>query len=974
MKRLQLVCVSCVVVISLASMAVAQGTSTGAITGIVVSSDGAPLPDVVVTAVSPSLIGERQATSDVNGVFALRGLTPGIYHLVLSRTAFATVTRTDVVVNAVAPVNLDMQMTPEGVRETVTVTANLVPPTVGTGTFRQTYSKRDVDALPMSRRPVDIAELAPGLTTNTFTAGQVAIGGAFGYDNVFLVDGVDTNDNIFGTSNTLFIEDAIQETSVLAYGVPASYGRFSGGVINVVTKSGGNQFSGSWRGNFSNPSWIVETPRQRAANLKNPDQLGTVHEGTFGGPVMRDRAWFFAAGRLEKTNVPLTFAQTAGAYTRVDQNRRGEIKATARVRMADTAQLTYLGDVTRQQQTSFSAARTLEAATLITRRSPNDLLVASYSAPVRPNLFATAQFSRKRQQFKDNGGRSSAIQDSPFQTLGALPGVPGGFFYNAPYLDATDPQSRNNHQVTGSLSYLLSTSTTGSHDIKVGAERFVSTGIGGNSQSPTGYVFVTDYLAQAGRPVLDANNRIVPVFTPGVSQIWRFQATRGASIDISTTSLYAQDRWTATPHLTLDLGMRAEFIGSKATGDLVSVDTASFVPRLAAAFDFAGDGRTVVDASYGAYVGRYGQAQFGVNTNVGFPSETDFVYSGPAGSGLGFAPGFDLANYTNVVFANFPTANVRMADDLRAPMVRELTLGVSRAIGRGSVRASYAHRSFSRFVEDFRTLTGGITNVPFVGAVTNRVVGNSNEPSREFQTFILQADTRIGSSVTLAGHYTAQIRNHGSFVGEAAGQPGISSIFGDFPEIYGPALDRLMPDGRLDQFQGHKLRVYGTVTRRLGRFGAVDVSPLWRVNSGTPYSLTATIPITPVQLARNPGYPANDINPAVRQTVFFGDRGANLFKGFGVLDLAATYQIPVWRTVQPWFKVEVYNAFNNQKLIQWDRTVTADRTSAVDGSGIPTGFVRGPRFGQATADTQYPQPYLGVNGGRAVRLFAGIRF
>src|SRR5437867_426414 len=68
----------------------------------------------------------------------------------------------------------------------------------------QTTSKADVDALPVGRRPVDIAELSPLVTTNTYTAGQLAIGGAFGFDNVFMVNGVDTNDNIFGTSNNLF--------------------------------------------------------------------------------------------------------------------------------------------------------------------------------------------------------------------------------------------------------------------------------------------------------------------------------------------------------------------------------------------------------------------------------------------------------------------------------------------------------------------------------------------------------------------------------------------------------------------------------------------------------------------------------------------------------------------------------------------------------------------------------------------------
>jgi hypothetical protein len=78
--------------------------------------------------------------------------------------------------------------------------------------------------------------------------------------------------------------------------------------------------------------------------------------------------------------------------------------------------------------------------------------------------------------------------------------------------------------------------------------------------------------------------------------------------------------------------------------------------------------------------------------------------------------------------------------------------------------------------------------------------------------------------------------------------------------------------------------------------------------------------------------------------------------------------------VSPWVKLEVYNLFNNQKQIAWDRTVSADTTSALDANGIPTNYLPGPRFGQSTAGTHYPQPYAGQNGGRALRVAFGVRF
>ena len=87
--------------------------------------------------------------------------------------------------------------------------------------------------------------------------GQLVVNGAFAYDNVFMINGVDVNDNLFATPQNLFIEDAIEETQVLTSGISAEYGRFTGGVINAITKSGGNAFSGTGRINFLNDDWTT---------------------------------------------------------------------------------------------------------------------------------------------------------------------------------------------------------------------------------------------------------------------------------------------------------------------------------------------------------------------------------------------------------------------------------------------------------------------------------------------------------------------------------------------------------------------------------------------------------------------------------------------------------------------------------------------------------------------------------------------
>jgi hypothetical protein len=405
------------------------------------------------------------------------------------------------------------------------------------------------------------------------------------------------------------------------------------------------------------------------------------------------------------------------------------------------------------------------------------------------------------------------------------------------------------------------------------------------------------------------------------------------------------------------------------------VSTWTLVPRLAATYALQENGRTVAFGTYGHYSGKYSQVQFGVNSNVGRPNEVGYLYTGPAGEGKDFAPGFDLANYTQVIYANFPTANVSVADDIQSPLTREFTVGLGRDLAsRGEARVTYAWRRSTNFVEDFVDLSRGTTAIPLVGTLTNRVFDNTGDLYREYQSLLFESSYRVGPNAQVGAHYTLQLRNHGNFVGEAANQPGIPSIYGNYPEIFGPALDRLNPEGRLDNYQQHKLRVFGVYSQGLGRFGSVDVAPLWRVNSGGVYSLTASVPVTATQLAQNPGYPAADVSAATRQTVFFGERGAHDYKGFGLLDLAATYHVAVWKSLRPWFKVELFNVLDNQKLIAWDRTVAADPASATDANGIRTGYVQGPRFGQATTGMHFPQPWAGQAGGRAFRMAFGVRF
>ena len=338
MQRVSLIGFCLAAMIAPASWAHAQGVQTGTVTGRVESLDSARLPGVTVMATSAALQGERAAVTDVNGVYYLRALPAGTYSVRFATSDFQPSTRDNAVVNVGGITEINATMSLAARTETVTVTAE-APSLIAAVTTSQVYGKREIDALPMGRRPADIAEFAPGVSSPpTTAAGQVIIGGAFGFDNVFMINGVDVNDNILGTTNDLFVEDAIQEASVLTHGISAEYGRFSGGVVNVVTKSGGNIFSGSFRQNLSNPVWITETPRQVENGLTNPDLVSHTYEGTFGGPIVLNRLWFFSAGRYQHTDTQNTFTQTGGAFTRTETNKRGDLKLTETIAPSHTIQ------------------------------------------------------------------------------------------------------------------------------------------------------------------------------------------------------------------------------------------------------------------------------------------------------------------------------------------------------------------------------------------------------------------------------------------------------------------------------------------------------------------------------------------------------------------------------------------------------------------------------------------------------------
>jgi len=331
---------------------------------------------------------------------------------------------------------------------------------------------------------------------------------------------------------------------------------------------------------------------------------------------------------------------------------------------------------------------------------------------------------------------------------------------------------------------------------------------------------------------------------------------------------------------------------------------------------------------------------------------------------------------------------------LKSPIVHEFSTsyGVNVANGRGYAEGSYVFRRTVNLIDDFIDRTTGTTNVTVLGVsagtFTNILYKNvdSDLAHRQFQALVFQSRYRLRNNWSVNGQYTVQLQNDGNYEGEETNRPGEVSTIGDFPEIY-PA-DRYFPEGRLQNFERNRFRLWSVYNFGMGRVGDLSVSGLLRVEGSRAFSF-GTTGITPnatqTAILAAAGYP--DV-PGDTTLFYGGEKGTGQFPGFGLLDLSINYNIPVFRSLRPWLKFDIYNALDNQKLIAFNTTVNPNNSGPTDALGLATTFTQGANFGRASGNTvtnlnisgidAFPRAFSAADGapagGRTFRVALGFRF
>jgi hypothetical protein len=959
------------------ALAQAGGSLTGSIEGIVKIGDN-PVPGVLVTISSPALQGKRSVATGANGDFLFRQLPPGSYTISYTLSGMKTVQRTfDLRLSDTSRQDAALEVATAAAAVTVSGTS-IAAEDAKVAVHGATFQGQDVQNLPVARNLAAIAANSPGLTTRTPNAGQLSISGAFAYDNKFMLNGVDIQDNLFGqATDQLVIEEAVQETQVMTSNISAEYGGFSGGVINAITKSGGNVYSGSGRVDFSNPNWTAYTPIQAKNQTSIPSNLSEVYTATLGGKIVEDRLWFFAAGRYTDTSTSTTLPITSDTVTTSNTEPRLEGKLTGNINASHTLQFDYTySKIKSTDVVPFTF--TAESTGVVNPEEPASVFVGSYNGVFTPNFIGSLLYSQKKFAFHNYGGTDpNIVSGSPI--FSAATGNEPFLHYSAPYFDATDPEDRDNKDLAGSLSYYFSAGKLGNHDIKAGFDIYQTIHTGGNSQTPSNFVFYADYQTDAnGNPVYGPSplgpHQLQPTFIPGanIDEIY-LAPGKGQETKIRTNAFYINDSF-RIDHFAFNIGFRYETVKGTGPGGATITDTHAFVPRLGAVWDVKGNGQFQVSGSYAQYAGKYNEAQVTTGTVVGNPNGIYSVYTGPEcdSNCWNFAPGFDPKNYSPFA-VNFPTANVIYPPGVSAPITTEFTLSVGgKLTPTFNAAATFIYRNTKNFIEDFinNPTTDGRTDIigppdsPYpgvdLGTFDNKYIANSDVPRRRYEALQFQTGYSGVQNLFLQANYTYMLKFEGNFEGEATNQPGRSSVYGDYPEI--AAIDRTLPYGNLSGYQKHKVRLLGTYSFH-SPVGIFTPGLIYSYNSGQPYNITNTVGYTDIQIARDPGYASL---PAT-QVIYYGDRGNNFWPSQQRWDLSFAWDAPLYKTVAPYVRFAITNLWSTHYLVSYNISVSPNYDGPLDANGLPTTYIKGANFGKATSSSNYQTP-------RQLTIAAGIRF
>ena len=671
------------------------------VTGTIVDSTGAVLPGVTVVALHDATGNVFQSVTDGRGLFRMPVRT-GSYRITTELPGFTTITRTGVQLLVGQIVNLNLEMAPSSVQESVTVTGEAPLIDTTTSSLASNIDPRQMQDLPVQGRDwMQLTLLAPGSRSNSVSESPGATVGAFNIN----VDGQEVTMKITATNGQPgYSRDAISEFEIVTSRFNATQGRSSGIMINAITKSGTNTYGGTFSGYFRNDKFAAADHVVGEVLPYSNQQWST----TFGGPVRRDRIHFFANYEYEREPGTVVFATPYPKFNVRLANTRVEHKFGARLdfQFSPSSRMTVRAQkwnyVLPYNATNTSTAHP-SAAPEASRQSDQLLISLTQVFGAR----AVNEFKVSYAGFVYANTPNVRWANHPqAQLLGVTQGAPNiqltGFTIGS---GTTHPQRHPEPDYNIKNDFTYSYDARGRHTLKVGGEYM--------------YIPWLQFSCRFCSGQLDARNGPVPANIESLFPAWDDVGTWNlaglSSIsrryilgvgNFRTTphrhyfSGYAQDDWNLTSRLTFNLGLRYDLILG-AWAEKVELlpfleagrppDKNNFGPRVGFAYGI--DDRTSVRGGYGLYVGDVQRSAAGVTEGwaqqlqaaVNNDGRADFAsnpYNGPLPSTFAqVLPSVCTTRNVPGCLVRDIAANVVQRDHMKFPYSHQASIGVQRQLG-----------------------------------------------------------------------------------------------------------------------------------------------------------------------------------------------------------------------------------------------------------------------------------------------------
>lgn len=925
-----------------APVLLAQGSQTANATIDVVDAAGAAVASVTVRLTSPALQGVRTGITDASGRFVARLLPPGRYQIEVVKEGFQTAKLTqNIGIDQNFQPRVVLQKTASAVVEVVAAASPALDKSdVKTAS---NYNMDSIDALPNGRTMEAVAFLTPGVTGGV--GGRVQIRGAQTSGNLYLVDGQNVADNAYNNRGVLLIDDAIEETQIITGAISAEYGNIEGGVLNSITKSGSNTFTGLIRWDLTNPSWNAAQPYQSRTVLAN--KASEFKTYTLGGYFIKDRLWFFGAfystdstgtGAISSNAAAGPNGAGAGYVTTVKEYRRTG-KLTYLINSDHTFVYSFGNSKNNQGNRNYSAG---ELAALVPQTNTSEYWNMAFRSVWSSALTSEARIGGKKQVL--SAGATN-------QALSPIYDYSTGFFYNNGIFDSSDGGDGRNNK-TANLKGTYFFSANGQHQLDFGFDYYKGIKRAKNAQSVTGYTVGVGAWNSVNRTGIGVD-------------IWRWITAVGEATSVSN-GLYVNDKWEVNKNLSLQLGVRLDNYKATREDGGKSAGASGLSPRLGLKYDVFGDQVWLLGASFARYNGPVLEGVTAAVTNQGNPTEIDYEYVGPAGQ----QPTSVLYNFSNynmttsgITYYNNPTVNVRLNDKMKAPTVNEFQVSAARSfandiLGNGFVSLTAVTKTWANLM-DYRAGNDGQVADATGSLFWIKVWDNSSIAERKYRGLEFAASTTKGA-FKLDGNISWS-RLEGNYEGEGGSQPGRGEGLDWFTSVNGVRMyDRNVtaPYGFLAGHMPLAQRWTGSYISN-NAYGKTTWGLVYRFNSGSHYSDARTI----TRAMLNPALPSGFGTTATQYRD--NKRGAYVLNGQATLDLAVTHDFAVFNVVKTpvraFAKLVMTNFLNHQQIVSFATNSAAATT------GLSDPWVRTSTYGTSVSSTNY-------GAARGITLSTGIRF